>query len=151
MKPKKPYKRSTYGRPKTPDGHRLYAPYGHDTTIRLRGHLLTWKQMTKSEQGRTSKRIRGAHNRNKFWKALGYPNLQRARDAHQKYLAERVKAGLLSSKQTTRLNKIAAGELQPADAREAMTVDLFEAGKRERERGRPMLGVLLPAGLYDPA
>ncbi len=128
---------------------KIYYPYGHLTTIRRFGRGLSWTEMNGREKWVTSRRIKGAHTRNKFWKGLGYPNLVNAREASRKYREERIKQGRLSPQRLARLRRVAEQEVQPADANEARAAELWESGKVERSR-RVILGDLLPGGLYDP-
>ncbi len=126
---------------------RLYAPYGHDTTIRKYGHLLTWSEMTPHERGRTSRRIMGGHTRNRYWRAKGFPNLTKAREMQALKREERLKAGVLTNE---RLRRIVAGLAQPKDAREARDLELFRSGQQER-KPTVLLGDIPVAGLCDPA
>lgn len=140
------------------EGKRLYAPYGYRTTIERFGHLLTWLEMTGSERYVTSRRIAGAHHRNDFWRELGYPNLVRARTALKENATARLKAGQISPQRKALYRRIAAGEIKGhTGRRDEEKARIFSEGEREIQETqarpqspRPMLGGILPAGLYSP-
>jgi len=135
-------------------GQKVYAPYGYLTTIQRFGHLLTWSEMTGKEQYVTSLRIKGAYNRNKYWRDLGYPNLVNARAALVKYREERLREGLLPAEKARRLERVVSHEAEPRSADETRAAQIYEEGRLERARvrdgSRPLLGGLLVAGNYDP-
>jgi hypothetical protein len=136
------------------DGHKLYAPYGRATTIERFGKLLTWNEMNGKERKVTALRIKGARNRNKFWRALGFPNLKKALAAQKRYREERLKAGLLPVKKLARLERVANQEVPAVSPDEARAAEIWLSGKVERKEQRVrkvLLGDLLPAGNYDPA
>ena len=135
-------------------GERLYRPYGHKTTIAKFGKLLTWKEMNWKERHVTALRIKGGRNRAKFWRALGFPNMRKAREAAKRYREERIKAGLLPVKRGARLERVANQEVPAVSADEARAAELWLSGKVERKERRVakvLLGDILPAGSYDPA
>ncbi len=128
---------------------KIYYPYGHLTTIRRFGRGLSWTEMSGREKWVTSRRIKGAHTRNKFWKRLSYPNLAKAREALRAKREKQIGMGEIPPKRRRRLERIVSKELEPRDASESRDAGLFAQGKQERERRR-ILGDLVPAGLYDP-
>jgi hypothetical protein len=127
----------------------IYYPYGHLTTIRRFGRGLSWTEMNGREKWVTSRRIKGAHTRNKFWKRLGYPNLVRAREALRTERERRIRMGEISPKRRRRLERIVESHVAPRDPNESRDAELFERGKQERDQRR-ILGGLVPAGLCDP-
>jgi hypothetical protein len=138
-----------YPRPKDAQGRRLFAPYGHNTTIRKFGHLLTWNEMNGRERAITRKRLQGCHTRNRYWKAHGYPNLVKARATAAENRRKRLEAGILPAKRKKRLDRVVAGEVKAVDIYEVKAAEIYGRGKEER-RLNPMLGGLVATGLYDP-
>jgi hypothetical protein len=138
-------------------GQKLYAPYGYLTTIAKFGRLLTWNEMSWKERRPTALRIRGGHNRNRYWRERGYPNLVNARAALKKKQEARLRAGQITPERKARLRRVAAGEIAGSIRdRDAENARIFIEGEREIQRAalpgssRPLIGGILVAGSYDP-
>lgn len=109
--------------------------------------------MNPHERGITSRRLKGAHTRNRYWKAHGYPNLKKATAARLAKREERIRVGIVpvkGARRVKRFERLVAGVVEPRDANEARELEIFASG-REQRKTNVMLGDIPVAGLCDPA